>query len=364
MGSYATLYFSNFEIEYFKSYVDPIIMTIFRESDRRQTKWIDDNEERVSFQYCNSVRTIKLRLDVMGFSLDNTIKEFYRWNSDVSEYIYEIIEDEDFLLFDDYTFENWLKLMKYIVTSNQYYFELIDKIKPHENPLLYYILSEQNEGNSLYGFKSSDARYVFRALLELFDDEDKVILDYSDLVDGGYYSEEEKICESSLQSMADTYVRNERIIIISEGSSDIAVIKRTMDCLFPDIVDYYSFMDFEQSNASGSANSLVSYVKAFIGSGLRNRIIALFDNDTAAEEAILALNKVNVPPNIKVLRYPYLEMAINYPTIGPTGIEFTDINGLACSIELYLGSDILTNNDEPEFRKPMISRIGFEPSGT
>ena len=75
----------------------------------------------------------------------------------------------------------------------------------------------------------------------------------------------------------------------------------------------------------------------------------MFDNDTAAEEAILALNKINIPPNIKVLRYPYLEMASNYPTIGPTGIEFTDINGLACSIELYLGRDILTNNDEYDY---------------
>lgn len=349
MGSYATLYFSNFEVEYFKSYVDPIIMTIFRESDRRQLKWVDDDgEERVSFQYCNSIRTIKLRLDVMGFNLANTINEFNKCNSDVSEYISEEIEDEDILV-DDYTFENWLKAMRYIVTSKQYYFELKDKIKPQENPLLYHVLFEHDEGNSLYGFKCSDVRFVFRAILELFDDEDKVILDYSDLVDGGYYSEEEKICESSLQSMANTYIKNEKIILISEGSSDIAVIKRTMDCLYPDIVDYYSFMDFDQSNASGSATSLVSYVKAFIGSGIRNRIIALFDNDTAAEEAILALNKINIPPNIKVLRYPYLEMASNYPTIGPTGIEFTDINGLACSIELYLGRDILTNNDEYDY---------------
>ena len=102
MGSYATLYFSNFEVEYFKSYVDPIIMTIFRESDRRQLKWVDDDgEERVSFQYCNSIRTIKLRLDVMGFNLANTINEFNKCNSDVSEYISEEIEDEDILV-DDY----------------------------------------------------------------------------------------------------------------------------------------------------------------------------------------------------------------------------------------------------------------------
>jgi|HigsolmetaGSP11D_1036233.scaffolds.fasta_scaffold00324_4 hypothetical protein len=350
MGSYATFYFSNFEVCSFKSYIEPIVMTLFRESDRKQIKWIDDDgEERVTFQYCNTISTIKLRLNVMGFNLANTINEFNKYNSEpifVSEYTGEKFED---ISVDDYTFENWLKAMKYIVTSEHYAFELKDKIKPRENPLLYHVLSEHYDGESYYGFKCSDIRFVLRALLELFDDEDEVILDYSDLVDGGYYSEEEKICESLLQSMANTYINNEKIILISEGSSDITVIRRTMEYLFPDIVDYYSFMDFNQSNASGSASSLVGYIKAFIGSGIRNRIIALFDNDTAAEEAILALNKIAVPPNIRVLRYPYLEMASRYPAIGPTGIEFTDINGLACSIELYLGRDILINNDEYDY---------------
>ncbi|MFI8713237.1 HEPN/Toprim-associated domain-containing protein [Brevibacillus brevis] len=343
MGSYASLKISSFEVYSCKSYIDPLIMTFFRELDREQRSWFDEEgEERVSLKYRNKVSTMKLRFDIMGFNLFNTINEFKIHNDKHFCFPDYASEEYEEISVEEYTFENWLNAMKVIVNSAQYYFELKEMIQPKENPILYHVLYEQNDGNSLYGFNCSDIRYVFRGILELFNDEDEFCLDYSDLVDGGYYSEGDKICEISLQSLANHYITNEKIIIISEGSSDITVIKRTMEILYPDIVDFYSFMDFDQSNASGSASSLVSYIKAFIGSGIRNKIIALFDNDTAAEEAISVLNKISIPANIKVLRYPYLELASQYPTIGPNGVGFTDINGLACSIELYLGRDILT----------------------
>ena len=36
-----------------------------------------------------------------------------------------------------------------------------------------------------------------------------------------------------------------------------------------------------------------------------------------------------------------LDFCQEYPTIGPTGKNFENINGRACSIEMYLGEDIL-----------------------
>ena len=43
-----------------------------------------------------------------------------------------------------------------------------------------------------------------------------------------------------------------------------------------------------------------------------------------------------------MLRYPALESLRSYPTIGPTGTLPFDVNGLAGSIELYLGNDVLS----------------------
>ena len=41
-------------------------------------------------------------------------------------------------------------------------------------------------------------------------------------------------------------------------------------------------MDFEGARVSGAAGSLAALVKAFVGAGIANRVVALFDNDTAA----------------------------------------------------------------------------------
>jgi hypothetical protein len=98
-------------------------------------------------------------------------------------------------------------------------------------------------------------------------------------------------------------------------------------------------MDFETSKAEGGAGALVNTVRSFIGAGIMNRTIALFDNDTAAGEALRSLALIAIPENIKIMRLPDIELARNYPTLGPNGIARSDINGLACAVELYLGQD-------------------------
>jgi hypothetical protein len=124
-------------------------------------------------------------------------------------------------------------------------------------------------------------------------------------------------------------------------TTDIYVLQQTLKLLYPHLYDYYSFMDFSSSNAMGSAPQLAAMVKAFAGSGIANRVIAVFDNDTAGLDAMRSLAKTNIPENIKVIRYPDIEMAANYPTLGPSGVSSLNINGLACALELYFGVDTL-----------------------
>jgi hypothetical protein len=86
-------------------------------------------------------------------------------------------------------------------------------------------------------------------------------------------------------------------------------------------------------------------VKAFAGAGIQNRILALFDNDTAGRSALRKLEQLKLPGNISVLVYPPLQTATEYPTQGPTGDVATNVNGLACSLELYLGQDVLRDEN-------------------
>jgi len=58
-------------------------------------------------------------------------------------------------------------------------------------------------------------------------------------------------------------------------------------------------------------------------------------------EARKPLSSVNLPDHIKVKSYPYADLLKSYPTVGPGGIQELDVNGLAGSIELYLGNDCI-----------------------
>ena len=57
------------------------------------------------------------------------------------------------------------------------------------------------------------------------------------------------------------------------------------------------------------------------------------------------LNTKTLTKNIRVLKFPDISLAKSYPTVGPTGKKIMNINGLACGIEMYLGSDILTKEN-------------------
>jgi hypothetical protein len=50
---------------------------------------------------------------------------------------------------------------------------------------------------------------------------------------------------------------------------------------------------------------------------------------------------LNLPKNFGVLRLPDIEVARDYPTLGPQGLHCMDVNGKAASIELYLGHSSL-----------------------
>jgi hypothetical protein len=100
-------------------------------------------------------------------------------------------------------------------------------------------------------------------------------------------------------------------------------------------------MEFAEFRVLGGAGALANLVKSFAGAGIVNRVIAIFDNDAAASAAVKSLEKITLPRHIVLLRLPHFEFLSAYPTLGPTGPSTMDINGMAASIELYLGEDVL-----------------------
>jgi hypothetical protein len=72
-------------------------------------------------------------------------------------------------------------------------------------------------------------------------------------------------------------------------------------------------------------------------------IIAIFDNDTAGVAAMSNLATISLPDHVRIMTLPENALARAYPTLGPQGVSTMDINGMACGIEMYLGSDALAD---------------------
>lgn len=361
MGTYTELTISDYPVISSKSAVIPHVMTVFREGDkkifqrmpseRNSLVWgeshpDEDDEPETAVIYESSAKDVADRLDVMGFTLRRSreeyedirrqkIEEYETWDrNDLSE---PKIKPLKALSFDRY-----VELIGEVIRSRLIVYgcdyEKINQLDPEKQVIF-------SEDEYPLGFYCTDVRSLIRVVCSAISGDAAVVQDISALVDSGYYSINDSVCERAVKSLTEDHPENAPRIILTEGISDAEILKISLELLYPHLSEYYTFMDFSAFRAQGSAGNLVTLVKAFAAAGISNRIIAIFDNDTAARDAMRSLSAIMLPKNIVVVRYPELEFLKNYPTLGPNGRSNLDVNGLAASIELYLGSDILKDSD-------------------
>ncbi len=361
MGSYCDLRFDTKSIYWSKNSVDPVMMSIFTAQDRvygyekiSQVFPEDYEEEDKTLyavcKYVSCVSIVKKRLDILGFSLSECEKSLSEFIGGELEYYNEYLTEnhEHDTLYDLYSGYQKALLVANVQSFVDIYKTLFEQVED-------LVSAEKNfqKLEGLAGFVSSnsseyplgipigDLRFSLRILLECFNEEDPVELNVSELIGGGWYEYEEDLVELSRQSLTKSYHYDSKIIILTEGSSDKHILEKSLAILHPEYFPYYTFMDFGISNASGGASTLVSVLKAFLGAGIQNRIIALFDNDTAARVAMKGLEKLKFPDNMRIMKYPRYKFLESFPTIGPSGNHNLDVNDLAGSIELYLSRQAL-----------------------
>ena len=375
MGSWCDLRIGKLEFDSWKEEPLPILMSLFTESERRSgpippERWTeffgvepdDLKGERSDFlEYVAPARTIAERLDFLGFTTDlsrrafevgrrsqlqdqrNTLANLISFGASESNPGYlAAVTSEVSVLENDLSPESWIDGLRAIrdrcagLNSAR---ELRTDVQLP--PLLQYMVRYSTE----FGFPGClDPRFALRLMTEALETED-VVYDLSYLYLGEYVDLTDPIIEIaiSLLSHEDRIAR--RVVVLTEGSTDTWVLQRSMRLLVPDIADFFSFMDFEGARVEGGAAALASIVKAFVATGIENRVLALFDNDTAGLAALRRLGSIKFPKNILALQYPPLWLASDYPTLGPNGLTSMDVNRMACSLELYLGIDVLKNED-------------------
>ena len=362
MGTYTDFSVAGYPLLNTKSAVVAEAMTVFRESDRRVSPrrlgdrnalvWGDTYSEEAdeietATQYICDTEAAIARLDVMGFSINRVRREFDQGLHAELDANREWAKDEPaapwnaatIALLESLSFDSYLDALRQVILEGLRPEPFVDNKRSDLSAHVGYILDHNVDG--FLGFFSEDVRCLIRAACEVAPKPSTVVQDITDLVHSGYYAADEPVCQRAVDSLILGHIENSNRIVLTEGSTDSQFLKSSLDLLYPHLSDYYSFLDFESARVAGGAGQLASLVKGFAAAGLGNRIIAIFDNDSAARDARRALSKLRLPPNIVVLGYPELSLLRRYPTLGPNGRSDLDVNGLAASIELYFGEDIL-----------------------
>jgi hypothetical protein len=373
MGSYYDLRVEGYSVLSDKLTIPKEILSLFVETDRlhspsapdlpSDTANVDEQEE--FFGYCNSVRAIADRLDVMGFTPDLSRAQFsallkgeieqsllvaQEWSGNkTKDEIYARLDTEakrriSFL--SELSFKKWVDAIGRIMRDRVRWksFESGKSIYSRElDPVEAHILNAETGNNYLpLSFYCADLRFLVRAFLLCCSPTGLVVLDCTDMVDAGYFDATEPIVAGARMSIAAEARAVERILVLTEGASDSRILQSTCNVLYPHLREFLSFLDHDQFSVAGGAGNVLNLLRGFVGAGVSNRVVALFDNDTAGSVQIAKAKTMSLPPNFRVLQLPHLQFAELYPTLGPTGLIETDINGSACSIELYLGKSALT----------------------
>ena len=376
MGSYATLSIGSLELgSTTDDIIDPGLMWIFRPSDKRirrldrRNRWqlakyveedfideYDENNSFISVQYRCRTSVARDRLELEGFTYD-VVEAYFKTELEADVQRYEgyirddrfggasnLIEDELRVL-RSLTVRGWMEALVRI-KEERLTKCMLDELPSSDTqlPLLQYMLDGRRRGQGFYGFPGDDRRHVARIVLEMASPQEYLTYDLTDLVGNGWRDAADDIVAEAENLVNEGFLLSRRVIVLTEGNTDRRILERSLRLLYPHLAEYFHFFDFTGRRVGGGAGELANLVRAFAAADVRHRILALFDNDTAAKAALSNLNTDSLPSNIAVRHYPSLPLAKDYPTLGPSGGASMDVNGLAGSIELYLGQDALKDD--------------------
>jgi hypothetical protein len=357
VSSYATVYLSEGRpVCAFRNGVDQLFFMLFTRSDWieldgadawrlvKGTYDIDESEAKVT-GFRTTAGILLDRLDLLGVTLSAVSSELRKLVAERAERLNGIetrlslsLEEELRLALSEeieylngLTWESWLAHLKAGLGAG-----LPVSMGPRES------LGTPSRLMSLWD--DHDPRYQLRAVLEALPADEEITLDLDDLLDGGWLEPSVDPREYASALVAYTSQGGLLPIVLAEGRFDVEVLSSALHLRRPHLAEYIRLPDFSQRNEGGAA-ALRQTARAFASASIPNRVLALFDNDTAARDVLRSFATDALPANIRVTSLPHLALAANYPTVGPQGEHKMDVNGLATSIELFLGSDVLADGD-------------------
>jgi hypothetical protein len=195
-----------------------------------------------------------------------------------------------------------------------------------------------------FGLPFSDWRFLIRGLISHLPPQAEVVLDLTDQVQGGWTTAKDCLAR------VDAAARGKRIIVVTEGKTDTEVLSAAVRPLNPAVADYFVWPDLTVRMMQGTSG-VEHTLKALDWVGIQGPVVGLCDNDLEGQATVRRIQNLPLATNIRATTYPHVTTASNWPVVSPSGTTLLDVNGLACSLELYFGSDVLgTGQERPVIR--------------
>lgn len=293
----------------------PDVAALFTEDE------IVDSSE--TYGYETTARMLSDRLDILGFSSS-------RAASDLRAAVATGREANGAIKINDEALD---RRVIAVFQDLRAYVNSVDEFAAYDEPRYFFEL---------------DARTILRLALDCLHDRQAVVrYNLDDLANRGFLPRGRAITAEARAEWRDRATRDAPLVILTEGTSDAALLSAGLEVTHPHLSQYLRFMDFS-GRAEGGASALVNLVRSFIGAGIANRVLAIFDNDTAAYDATRRLKRENLPSGYRVVHYPDIPLLTRYPTLGPHSQSpvYQNVNGTAGGVEMYLGRELLTSGGE------------------
>lgn len=348
MGSMITLGIGRMEIDWGKNNTYRNHAALFQSHDIKQVPYyyvdMDTDKPIIIMKegYSRKLSTVKRRLDLLGYSV-YSIRKLYEDNIRVFE---ELGYKMCFTFDDFYSALSTIDVpqvdsVKIAVDYHENGYDLGEYVRKcilkdpqieEHLPITYDEQDGDNWRNLKYDLgvflENLDPYITLRILVENPNNSDlELQWNIADVIEDGWVKREEIVHELTPQ---------EKILLVTEGSSDSFIIRKALVSLYPDISDFFDFVDMEENYPFTGVGNLYNFCLGLARIGIQNNVIVIFDNDTAGVdkyELSIALSK---PKTFLITKLPDHTEFLSFGTLGPQGETIENINGKAVSIECFL----------------------------
>jgi hypothetical protein len=332
MGSIISLGVGKLEIDWGKNQFFRNQSKLFLRDDiKPETYYYANNLQKTLPAYSRPLRSVKRRLELLGYSLAKCRLLYDKSVEEVPGY-YDI-PDLPFDVLGRVLSAADLQRMNLPVGESEDYNlgEFVARVimaDPEFTKTKADLASLTDDGGTF--LENLDSYILLRLLCENPVNLDLgVVWRFQDVLDSGWISER---VDDLYEGLDDS----DRYLIVTEGSSDSSILKASLPLVAADVADFFSFIDMTDNYPFTGTGNLFRFCQGLATIRIQNKILVILDADTAGVETFERIRKIPLPASMHIACLPPLDEFRKFKTMGPSGQSEEDVNGKALAIECFL----------------------------